>query len=68
MTLDSSKIGAGLVPGVARCAPAGLDLGELQSAELRGDARGAVTRMETGGLELPEAAKKFAADSGVPVE
>jgi len=68
VTLDSSKIGAGLVPGVARCVPAGLDLGELQSAELRVDARGAVTRIETGGLQLPEAAKKFAADNGVPVE
>lgn len=70
VTLDSSRIsgGARLSPSVARCGPAGLDPGELQAAEIRGDARGAVTRIETGGLQLPEAAKKFAADNGVPIE
>lgn len=69
VTLDSSRIsgGARLLPSVARCVPAGPDCA-LQGARIEGDARGAVTRIETGGLRLPEAAKKFAADNGVPVE
>ena len=67
VTLDTAKLGARLKPDVARCAPAGRGGEVRQEAVLEGDARPAVTRIEAGGAELPEAVKKFAAENSIPL-
>ena len=71
ITLDSSRIAgaARLRPQIARCAPAAHGgSGALQEAEVEGDARAALSRIESGGLPLPEAVREFAEANGVAAE